>query len=144
MRMPNGPLKILAEGLCRAKAIHLKTMKMGLSMLQYEDLPTPTHELSVELEATWRETVQLYTNYSTLNEKVPSDLIANVKTAQDMDYMADTIAVHIDNLSLENRQEILELPDLKLRMLKLCYFLEKEIDILTNRTTHSWTNSNTS
>ena len=28
--------------------------------------------------------------------------------------MADTIAVHIDNLSLEDRQAILELPDLKL------------------------------
>ena len=130
MRMPNGPLKILAEGLCRAKATGFKEHEDGFISVIYEDLPTPDTKLSVELKATWRETLNLYTTYSTLNDKVPSDLITSVKTAQDMDYMADTIAVHIDNLSLEDRQAILELPELKPRLLKLCYFLEKEIDIL--------------
>lgn len=130
MRMPNGPLKILAEGLCRAKATHFEEHEDGFINAIYEDIPTPNLKLSVELEAIWRETLQLYTTYSTLNDKVPSDLITNVKTIQDMDFMTDTIAVHIDNLSLEDRQAIVELPDLKPRMLKLCYFLEKEIDIL--------------
>jgi len=130
MRMPNGPLKILAEGLCRAKAIKFEDQEDGFISVMCQDLPTPNTELSVELEATWRETVNLYTIYAGLNDKIPSDLIANVKTVQDMDYMADTIAVHIESLSLENRQEIVELSDLNLRMLKLCYFLEKEIDIL--------------
>src|SRR5690606_30346567 len=51
-------------------------------------------------------------------------------TPQDMDYMADTIAVHITNLPLEDRQLILELPDLIKRMLTLCSFLKNEIDIL--------------
>jgi ATP-dependent Lon protease len=130
MRMPNGPLKILTEGLCRAKAIMFEDHENGFINVQYEDLPTPDLEFSTELQAIWRETVQLYNTYSTLNEKAPSDLITQVKTVQDMDYMTDTIAVHIDNLSLENRQELLELVDLKPRMLKLCHFLEKEIDIL--------------
>ena len=130
MRMPNGPLKILAEGLSRAKAVHFENHEDGFINVHYEDLPTPTTELSTELEATWREMVQLYTMYSTLNDKAPSDLIAGVKTIQDMDYVSDTITVHIDNLSLEDRQTVLELPDLNLRMLKICYFLEKEIDIL--------------
>ncbi|HSC25364.1 MAG TPA: endopeptidase La [Candidatus Babeliales bacterium] len=130
MRMPNGPLKILAEGLCRAKVIHYHDHEDGFMNVHYEDLPTPNLKLTVELEATWRETLQLYTTYSTLNEKIPSDLIANVKTVQDMDYMVDTITAHIDNLSLQNRQDIVELPDLNSRMFKLCSFLEKEIDIL--------------
>ena len=130
MRMPNGPLKILAEGLCRAKAISFENHESGFINVKYEDLPTSNGELSTELEAAWRETLQLYGTYSALNGKAPSDLITSVKTVQDMDYMTDTIAVHIDNLSLENRQEILELADLKLRMFRLCYFLEKEIDIL--------------
>src|SRR4030095_11538511 len=82
------------------------------------------------LDQAWRETCQLYTMYLTLNDKMPSDLVTNAKTPQDMDYMADTIAVHIETLSLEDRQEILELPDLKARLLKLCSLLRKEIDIL--------------
>jgi ATP-dependent Lon protease len=130
MRMPTGPLKILAEGLCRAKATHFEENEDGFISVEYEDLPTTNMERTIELEATWREMCQLYTVYSKLNDKIPSDLIASVKTPQDMDYMADTIAVHISNLSLEDRQCILELPDLKERMLKLCSFLKKEIDIL--------------
>ncbi len=130
MRTPNGPLKILAEGLCRAKAVAFENHEDGFIKVKYEDLATPNVKLSTELEATWRETLQLYTMYSTLNDKAPSDLTANVKSIQDIDFMVDTIAVHINNLSLEERQSILELPDLSLRMLKLCYFLEKEIDIL--------------
>lgn len=130
MRMSNGPLKILAEGLCRARAKQFEDKGNGFISVIYEDLPTPNRVISVELEATWRETVHLYTTYSALNDKVPSDLITTIKTIQDMDYMVDTIAVHIDNLSLEDRQDILELPDLGLRMFKLCNILEKEIDIL--------------
>ena len=130
MRMPNGPLKILAEGLCRARATYFQDHEDGFINVTYEDLPTPNLKLTVELEAIWRETLHLYETYSALNDKVPSDLISKAKTIEDIDYMVDTIAVHIDNLTLENRQEILELPDLKLRMLKLCHFLEKEIDIL--------------
>lgn len=130
MRMPNGPLKILAEGLCRAKIVNFESHEDGFINIQYEDLLTSDAQISTELEAVWRETVQLYTTYSALNDKAPSDLIAGVKTAQDMDYMIDTIAVHVDNLSLEDRQVLLELSDLIPRMLKLCYFLEKEIDIL--------------
>ncbi len=130
MRMPNGPLKILAEGLCRAKVTQFVEHEDGFIQAVYEDIPTPDSNLTIELEATWRETVQLYTTYSSFNDKVPSDLIGGVKTVQDMDYMADTIVVHIDSLTLEDRQTILELPDLKRRLLKLCSFLEKEIDIL--------------
>jgi ATP-dependent Lon protease len=129
-RKPNRPLTILVEGVCRAKAIHFMNDKDGFISVEYEDLPTTNLNPSVELEAIWRETCQLYTTYSHLIDKIPSELIASVKTPQDMDYMADTITVHIENMPLENRQEILELPDLKVRMFKLCSFLKKEIDIL--------------
>jgi len=127
---PNGQLRILVEGLERAKALQFENHENGFINVRYEDIPTPSIELSPELEATWREMVQLYTAYSTLNDKAPSDLVAGVKTVQDMDYVSDTIAAHIDTLSLEDRQAILELPDLNLRMLKICYFLEKNIDRL--------------
>lgn len=130
MRMPNGPLKILAEGLCRARATQFEEHEEGFIMTGYEDLPTTGLENTVELEATWRELCHMYITYSGLSEKAPSDLLNHVKTVQDMDYMTDTITVNINNLNLEDRQTILELPNLKKRMLKLCSLLKKEIDIL--------------
>lgn len=129
MRMPNGALKILAEGLCRAKIQSFEDAD-GFIGVKYQDLPTSSLEQTVELEAIWRELRSLYTAYTKLNEKAPTDLANAVKTSEDMDYIADTIGVHISNLSLDERQVILELPDLKDRMLKLCSLLKKEIEIL--------------
>jgi len=132
-RMQNGALNIAVEGICRAKATQFIEHEDGFINVVYEDILTPNLELTVELEALWRETSQLYITYSALIDKAPSELIANVRTAQDMDYMADMMAIHIESLTLEERQVILELPDLKERMLKLCHFFKKEIDILQTK-----------
>lgn len=130
MRMPNGPLKIIAEGLCRAKAVGFTHHEDGFIDVQYEDLPTPNTEMTTRLEALWRETFQLYTTYLALNDKIPSDTLGSAKTIQDMDYLVDTITMHIESLSLEDRQSIVEVSDLEGRMMKLCSLMEKEIDIL--------------
>ena len=47
-----------------------------------------------------------------------------------MDHITDTIAVQIKNLSFDDRQAILETPDLKQRMFTLCSLINKEIEIL--------------
>ncbi len=129
MRMPNGALKILAEGICRAKMIEWseKDAFIGVS---YKDQPTINDEHTVELEAIWRQLQELYHSYAKLNEKAPADLITVVQNPKDMDYTTDTIAVHIEKLGISERQIILELPDLQQRMLELCGLLKKEISIL--------------
>jgi ATP-dependent Lon protease len=129
MRMPNGALKILAEGIVRAKISNMDNQD-GFWTAWCTDKPTTGLEATVELEAIWRQLKNIYSGYSQLNEKAPADVVTMVKTAQDMDYAADTIAVHISNLTFDERQEILELPDLKERMLRLCSLLQKEIEIL--------------
>ncbi len=129
MRMPNGALKILAEGLVRSRMISATEQPEGFLSAECEDLPTTGLKQTVELEAIWRQLKDLYTAYSELNEKAPADLAVTARNAEDMDYITDTIAVHI-NLTFDERQMILEIVNLKERMLKLCYFLKKEIDIL--------------
>ncbi len=78
----------------------------------YEDLPTTNLEFTTELEALWRQLKLLYTSYTKLNEKAATDLSLNAKTGQDIDYIVDTIAVHINNISFDERQKILETVDL--------------------------------
>ncbi len=129
MRMPNGALKILAEGICRA-AIKSYEEQEGFIQVETTDLPTTSLEKEVELEAIWRQLHELYDMYSQLNEKAPAGLVDAVKTPQEMDYITDTIAVHITNLSLHDRQKVLETPDLAERMLLLCGMLKKEVEIL--------------
>lgn len=128
MRMPKGTLKILVEGVCRAKILKSESTEEFLTV-ECEDLPTTGLEKTVELEALWRQLKGLYTAYAQLNTKIPVDLMVSVKSPEDMDNIADTLAVHL-NLSFEERQEILEIADLKERIMRLCSLLQREIDIL--------------
>jgi ATP-dependent Lon protease len=128
MRLPNGSIKIFAEGICRAKIVQAHAMNDFLAVV-CEDIPTPDLALTVEIEALWRQLKELYIAYAKLNEKAPIDIMSLAKTAQDMDYIADTIAVHIQ-LNFDERQTLLETPSLYERLLKLCSYIQKEIEIL--------------
>lgn len=128
IRMPKGTLKIFVEGISRARILKSQPLDDFLEV-EIEDLPTTSLEMSIELEALWRQLKSLYNDYAQLNHKVPADLLATAKTPEDMDVIADTIAVHI-NLSFEERQQLLELFDLKERIIKLCAFLQREMIIL--------------
>lgn len=130
MRMPNNALKILAEGICRARATKMTTGDSGFILVDYEDMPTPNIEKTIEIEAIFRQIQTFYASYAKLNEKVPADLLSVVKDVEDMDCLTDTIAVHLANLSLNERQEILELDNLETRMLKVASLLKKEIEII--------------
>lgn len=128
MRMPNGSLKILVEGICRAKI--LETVHSDeFSGVYIEDLPSEHPKKMTALEGAWRTLKDLYLSYAKLNEKAPQDLVGTEKTPEDIDYIVDTIAVHL-NLSFDERQEILETLNLKKRMFTLSLILKKEIEIL--------------
>ncbi len=128
MRMPNGALKILVEGLGRAKIDQIRDCE-DFTEIFPTHIPSTNLDRSVEIEAMSRQLQSLYSNYVNLNDKAPADLFAMIRTMEDLDSAADTISVHI-NLSFDERQQILETPDLKVRMLKLATLLEREIEIL--------------
>ncbi len=128
MRMPNGALKVLAEGICRSK-IEQFSHEDGFIQVDCTDLPTTNTENDIEIEAAWRQLHKIYLSYAKLDEKAPADIVEAVKDMKEIDYITDTIAVHIGNLSVEDRQQILETQDLVNRMLKLCKMLKKEIAI---------------
>ncbi len=129
MRMPKGTLKILVEGICRAKIVKAESVESFITV-ETEDLPTTGLHKTVELEALWRQLRTLYVKkYAQLNPKLPTDLMGHVKSPEDMDNVVDTLAVHL-NLTFEERQEILELADLHERIIKLCTCIQREIDIL--------------
>ncbi|HJM69117.1 MAG TPA: endopeptidase La [Candidatus Babeliales bacterium] len=128
IRMPNNALKILVEGICRARIVHLE--EDGEFMGAYfEDLPTTNGEHSIELEALWRQIKNLYTEYSKLNDRAPQDLLTEARTVADIDSLVDTIAVQL-SLSFDERQSVLEHYDLYNRILKVAGMLQKEIEIL--------------
>lgn len=129
MRMPNKALKILVEGICRARIIKSFAVEDFTGAISI-DLITEGLEHNRDLEATWRYVKSLYQQYAQLNERAPQDLVNSAtRTVEDIDYIADSVAAHL-NLSFDERQNILEEVNLKKRLFVLALMLQKEIDIL--------------
>jgi ATP-dependent Lon protease len=128
MRMPNNAIKILIEGICRAKII--KTVDDAhCTHVIFEDIKTTGTRRTKDFEAVWRHVTHLYHAYAQFNEKAPQELTVAIRTVNDIDYAIDTIAVQL-NLSFENRQKMLEQDNLKKRLFDVANLLQKEIDIL--------------
>lgn len=128
MKMPNDTLKILVEGINRAKITEFLPQELFIGV-KYEDVLTKSLDKGVEIEAMWRQVQDLYAKYSKLNDQVPEDIITAARTPEDVANFADTIAVHL-GLSFADRQEFLEISDLRLRLTKINLLLNKEIEIL--------------
>lgn len=128
MKMPNNTLKILVEGICRAKITEFIPQDEFIGV-HYKDVQTKSLEKTVEIEAIWRHVQDLYAKYSKLNDQVPEDIITASRTPEDIANFTDTIAVHL-GLNFGDRQDFLEITDLKERLSKITLFLSKEIEIL--------------
>lgn len=128
MKMPNGSLKILIEGLVRCKMLDAFEIDDYLAA-HLEMIETIYPEDDIAIEAAWRQLKQTYTAYAKLNPKIPQDLMSMVRSLEDKDAIADTIAVHA-SLSFTDRQKVLETFDLKQRMIEISILLKKEIEIL--------------
>ncbi len=129
MRMSNGSLKILVEGLSRGKFTYLEETADDFMQVHCTKIETPELSQTADFKASWRTFQSLYDQYTKLNDKIPQDLLSLGKTFEDIDYIVDTTAVHL-NLIFDDRQEILETIDLKKRLLKICTLLKKEVEIL--------------
>lgn len=127
-RMPNGTLKILIEGIARSRLIEQADNNDFLAVIAQDLIPLPLDEDN-ELKALWRNLHDLFKEYVNLNEKVSADLLGLFKGPHDLDYLTDTVAVQM-HLNFDDRQELLELVDIKERTLRLLALLKDEIEIL--------------
>jgi len=129
MRMPNGALKILAEGICRAKIISSEESTTGFIKVNCQDVAIENSTSTSKVIAYWRLAKKLYTEYAKAYENLPDGSTYKADNINDIDYASDSLAANLSFSFLE-RQAILETADLKERLLKICVFLEREVEIL--------------
>lgn len=129
IKMPNGSLKILVEGLQRAHVTSMQSEQSDFLLANVDSIPTTHLFTDADLEAAWRQLDQIYQHYIKFNQKIPTDMTAMARNLKDKDSITDTIAVHA-NLSFDDRQKYLETVELTTRMIDLTIALKNEIDIL--------------
>lgn len=126
LKLPDGTLKVLVEG---ARRVALESAEKGESYLQTGITDLPSGELSERDEdALVRSAVSSFEQYVNLSKKIPSEVVATVSGIDDPERLADTIASHM-TLSLEQKQDVLEVADLGERFEHLMSLMESEIDL---------------
>src|SRR6476661_1131260 len=125
--LPDGTVKVLVEGLRRAKVKKFLTND-AFFMVEVEDVEEAV-EKSVELEALVRSVHSVFEAFVKLNKRIPPEMLMQVASIDDPARLADTIAVQL-SLKLNDRQSLLETENAAKRLEKLYELMQGEIEIL--------------
>jgi ATP-dependent Lon protease len=130
LKLPDGTVKVLVEGQGRAKLLQVEDKETHF-VARCEEIPTPapSTKQASEIEALRRAVSQQFDQYVKLNKKIPSEILTSIAGIDDGGRLADTIAAHLP-LKLDQKQIVLNLSDVKLRLENLFEQLEREVDIL--------------
>jgi len=126
LKLPDGNLKVLVEGISRVSLESLQQKDFLWAEHQSIDLVLPDAE---EKSALARSTKSLFERYSKLNKKIPTEILKTIQATDDVEKLSDMIAAHL-SVKLEEKQKILELADLAERFEYLMGVMEAEMNLL--------------
>lgn len=127
LKLPDGTVKILAEGVARAEVIEW-TQNTSFFEAHAEPL-IDKKERESEIEALMRSVFEQFENYVRLNKRIGPEVLVAIDQVKDPEKLADIIATHLF-LKVEQKQKILETNSLAARLELLFSEMEKEIGVL--------------
>jgi ATP-dependent Lon protease len=127
LKLPDGTVKVLVEGSQRARISEVIDLKTHFAV-NITPLP-PDNATDHETEAMRRTMIQQFDQYVKLNKKIPPEILTSLAGIDEAGRLGDTIAAHLP-LKLEQKQEVLEMFDVKHRLEHLLKLVEGELDIL--------------
>lgn len=129
LKLPDGRLKILIQGLQRA---HIKEylQEKPFIKVRVETIQEPEQvEKTLELEALMRNIKQGLNQAMNMGKVLAPDIMVVLDTIEHPGRFADLVASNI-GLSLQNAQEVLSIIDASARLRKVNELLSKEIELL--------------
>lgn len=126
-KLPDDTIKILVEGLGRAKINSTEEFKNFLKV-KVEKIKIKNGK-NLKIEALMRLVISRFEQYLELNNKLPSEMMLSIKNIEKSDKLADIIASNLI-LKVKEKQNLLETVNPLERLEKLIVILKKEISIL--------------
>ena len=127
LKLPDGTVKVLVEGVYRAKITSFTENEAFFEA--FAEKIEETNGDEQEQIALSRAVVTQFEQYIKLNKKIPPEVLTSVKQIEDPGKLADTIASHLAVKILE-KQELLELENILARLEKVYAHMEGEIGVL--------------
>ncbi|MCF7528634.1 endopeptidase La [Neisseria lisongii] len=128
LKLPDGTVKVLVEGLYRARALTVED-NGTLFVSHVEALDDEAGDDHPDVEALRRTLLSQFEQYAKLNKKIPAEIINSVHGIKENGRLTDTVAAHLQ-LKLTYRQQLLETENVMVRMELLLARLEAELDIM--------------
>lgn len=130
LKLPSGAIRILIQGLERAELTSLIDAPFKDTYLEGFAMPVASvePEENSETEAMRRVLLQSFEKWLVTAKKVTTEVMLNFKNITTAGEIADIIAGYL-TISIDEKEELLELADVKERMHKLHTFLCKELEI---------------
>jgi ATP-dependent Lon protease len=127
LKLPDGTVKVLVEGEQRSqvKKYHDLDGCIFAEITEINDLITLADK---ELDVLVRAAMESFSRYVKLNSKIPPEVLNALSGIEEPARLADTMAAHM-SLKVAEKQELLEMADIVLRLEKLMLLMENEADL---------------
>lgn len=127
LKLPDGTIKVLVEGVSRARVDHVVETD-GALYGQAHAVPAETDRPAREIEAIMRSLMSLFEQYIKTNRKLPPELMQTLSSIEEPGRLADTVAAHL-GVRITDKQKLLETNSIGARLEQLIGLVDGEIDV---------------
>jgi ATP-dependent Lon protease len=128
MRVPDGSVRLAVQGLKRVRIAEWRDEEPYLTAV-IEDLDEIVEEGDVETEALMRSTLELFQRLVSLVSNLPDELVTAAVNVDDPLQLVYLIATNL-RMDPSDRQDLLELDNVREKLHKISAFMTKELDLL--------------
>ena len=127
LKLPGGTIRVLVEGLHRAKVVNFVEINpyYQVEIEEFDSLDDKTPEV----EALTRSVIHQFEQWVKLSKKIPPETMVSVVTVEESGRLADLIASHL-SLKIEDKQILLDAVAVKDRLERVCEIIGREMEIL--------------
>ena len=127
LKLPDGTVKVLVEGLRRARLFDFvpneSFFQASVIGIEEEDLDSP------DLSSLSKTVVGQFDNYVKMNRKIPQEVQNVIREIDDPQKLADTVAGHL-NIQISEKQALLENVSVSERLENVLGHMENEVGLL--------------
>ena len=127
LKLPDGTVKVLVEGIKRVKIVDFKDDEKFITCVfehQNDELTKNEELLPLALTA-----IKRLEKLSSINRKLSTETINNIKQIKDASKIADNIVTHL-NTTITEKQQLFETLDVKKRLNDIIKIMENEASII--------------
>ncbi len=128
LKLPGGTMRVLVEGLHRARIVRY-VKEEPFFEVEVEEFKDVAVRKTPELEAQARMLAHQFEQWAKLSKKIPPETVATVVAVDDPDRLSDLVLGHLP-LKLEDKQELLAAVDIRTRLDLLMEIINREMEIL--------------